>query len=389
MKENLLKRIKKITSVIIALAVVVVGSFGLSTKANATEPAIAATEDSGVIYVQYADDFNYAACLTNNVAPEYTGVDTDGVGYFFGGWYDKVGNTYEPIKDVDALNAKQGTVVAKFVPAQTLSVKCQNWAGTTAESDAVIVRVISAVDSTNYSQYGFGLSKIVDGTETVLGTYVSEDEGEVYDKFHYYDVVEGETTLVATYEPDDLFGTAASHFTSCTLGTIPASAHGTIICIKPFWVTLDGTTVNGLSKFAHVEDGYLNYVNVPVNLNNLSESNGVAAGKLSIKSNDGLTFVGAEYGKVFDGDNMEHHIKDGVITCVGSTSVADGALPDVTTSDVFINLRFKKDESKLSETNRFYTFSVTDEEFCGSNETLIQNIEEERNAAADVWNIRY
>lgn len=61
MKENLLKRIKKITSVITAVAVVLVGGFGLSTKANATEPAIAATEDSGVIYVQYADDFDYAA----------------------------------------------------------------------------------------------------------------------------------------------------------------------------------------------------------------------------------------------------------------------------------------------------------------------------------------
>ena len=49
-------------------------------------------------------------------------------------------NTYEPIKTSDSLSTAKtnGTVVAKFVPAQTLSVKCQKWAGTTEDTENVL-----------------------------------------------------------------------------------------------------------------------------------------------------------------------------------------------------------------------------------------------------------
>lgn len=383
MKKNLLKVMKTIALSVAAVAVVVVGSFGLSTGANASDTTIVATEESGVIYVQYSEEFDYASCLNNNVAPEYTGVDAEGVGYFFGGWYDKVDATYTAIKDTNDLNAHNGIVVAKFVPAQTLSVKCQNWAGTNAESNAVIVRVISAVDSTNYSGYGFEVSRIDDaGKETTLGTHTSKD---VYAKFNYYEKAT-DTTPTDTYVPSDLFGNAAYRFTTCTVGKIPTSAHGTIICIKPFWTTLDGTTVYGLSKFAHVEDGYLGYVNVPVNLNILNKDNGAAAGMLSVKSEEDLTFLSAETedGKVFD--EMEFHVtedSDGntIIKCVGNTSVVSEET-EKKEMDVYINLKFQREQTNdAPEKGVFYKFSVTDEEFCDSQENFIEE--------DDVWNIKY
>lgn len=390
MKKNLSKIMKTIALSVVAVAVVVVGSFGLPTGANASDTTVASTEASGVIYVQYSEDFDYASCLNNDVAPEYTGVDADGVGYFFGGWYAKNGNTYTAIRDTDGLNVAKAdsnvVIVAKFVPAQTLSVKCQNWAGTNAESNAVIVRVISAVDSTNYSNYGFVVSRIDEkGVETSLGTYISEDSDDVYSKFNYY-AKATDTTPTETYVPSDLFGSAANHFTTCTVGKIPVGAHGTIICIKPFWKTLDGTTVYGLSKFAHVEDGYLGYVNVPVNLNILNANNGAAAGMLSVKSEEGLTFLSAETedGKVFD--EMEFHVtedSDGntIIKCVGNTSVVSEET-EKKEMDVYINLKFQREQTNdAPEKGVFYKFSVTDEEFCDSQENFIEE--------DDVWNIMY
>lgn len=386
MRNRFLKIMRTIVLSVATVAVVVVGSFSLSSGADAAEITVAGTETSGVIYVQYSDGFDYASYLDNNKAPEYTGVDADGVGYLFGGWYAKEGDIYSSIKHTDELTtarAKDGVViVAKFVPAQTLSVKCQNWAGTVEGSEDVIIRVISAVDSTNYNGYGFAVSRIdKDGTETKLGTYTSKDSNEVYSKFNYY-AKATDTTPTETYVPSDLFGNAASHFTTCTVGRIPSSAHGTIICIKPFWVTLDGTTVYGLSKFAHVEDGYLGYVNVPVNLNILSSDNKAAAGYLEVAcESEGLTFkgveTGVEYGKVFD--EMEvYAAEDGTIRCVGNTN----DVSNITEGDIYINLKFQRTTvTDKPEKGVFYKFSVTDEEFCDSQENFIEE--------DDVWNIKY
>lgn len=383
MKSKMAKVIKAVALAVLAVSIMSLSSLGSLVEANTS--TVVGTEGN-VIYVQYSNlDYD---TYWNQKAPEYTGVDADGVGYLFGGWYNKTtDNSYDPIETADELSTAEtsGMVVAKFVPAQTLSVKCQNWAGTAKGDGDVIVRVISAVDSTNYSGYGFVISKIVDGTETPLGTYTSVDSNEVYSKFNYYAKAE-DTTPTETYVPSDLFGSAANYFTSCTVGRIPPESHGTIICIKPFWVTLDDVKVYGLSKFAHVEDGYLGYVNVPVNLNILSETNGAAAGMLSVKSENGLTFLSAETedGKVFDEmDFYETEDVEGntIIKCVGNTSVVSEET-EKTEKDVYINLKFQRTQTNdAPEKGVFYKFSVTDEEFCDSQENFIED--------ADVWNIKY
>lgn len=378
MKNKLLKSMKIIVSSVAAIAIVVTGSFISSVGAKASEVTETETT-SKVQYLAYGPDFEYATYLDGDKAPEYQGEDADGFGYLFGGWYIKSGDTYTAVTTTDELPNDKSTVVAKFVPSQVLSVKCQNWAGTQLGSDKVLVRVISSVDSKHYSEYGFVVSKIVDGVETKLGTSV---KNEYYTKFNYYQN-STDTVPTASYEAKDLFGNAAEYFTSCTIGYIGDESHGEIICIKPYWKTLDGTTVYGLSKYAHVEDGYLGYVNVPVNLNILSKDNGAAVGLLSVKyDKDALEFLGVEdgveNGKVFD-EMAVNKVRDGVIKCVGYTSDA----LDITDDDIYINLRFKKlteQTNDAPERNTFYVFSVTDEDFCNN---------DERSISSDVWNIKY
>lgn len=369
MRSKALKILKRVTISAAAFAIVAVGTLNTTIGTSAAE--VVGTETSGVVYVEYSNiDYNEYWGVK---APEYTGVDSNGVGYFFGGWYTQSDNTYTPVETKDGLT---GTVVAKFVPAQTMSVKCQNWAGTDENSDDVIIRVISATDNTNYSKFGFQVSKIVDGEEGPLSTVETDT---VYKKFNYYESQEDPEPT--PYEPSQLFGDAATRFTTCTVGKVDKADHGTIICIKPFWVTLDGVKVYGLSKFAHVEDGYLGYVNVPVNLNILNESNGAAAGVLSVISDDKLTFVGAEEGvecgKVFD-EMKINVLSDGTIKCVGNTS----DISDKTNMDIYINLKFlREDTGTDAPANKFYTFTVGEEDFCGKDEISLKE--------QDVWNIIY
>lgn len=386
MKNKVWKSVRDIIMPVMVVAMVFTGSLSIGGGVDAAKN----TEQTDVVkYVEYSDDIT--SYLNDNTAPEYTGADENGFGYLFGGWYDMTVNgdveEYTAIADVASYQAKKGTVVAKFVPAQTLSVKCQNWAGTVQGSKDVIVRVISATDSKNYSQFGFVVSRIDDkGNETVLTEKPFTTE-TVYSKFNYY-AGANDAEPTATYKPSDLFGQAANHFTTCTVGKIPAEAHGTIICIKPFWDTLDGTRVYGLSKFAHVEDGYLHYVNVPVNLNILKDGTGAAAGRLSVKTDDGLTFIGAEKGvecgKVFD--EMEFNVSsdaDGktIIKCVGNTS----DISEKDEMDVYINLKFKKADADVNNgkpiANKFYTFTVDEEEFCTAGEELLKK--------DNIWNVIY
>ena len=381
MKNKLLKSIKIIVSSVVAIAIVVTGSFVSSVGAKASEVTETETTCS-VQYLAYGADFDYTTYLDGDKAPAYNGDDTAGFGYLFGGWYVKDGDTYTAITGTDNLPDDKTNVVAKFVPSQVLSVKCQNWAGTKEGSDNVLVRVISAVDTKSYEEYGFVISKIVNGEEIQLGTYNKKD---VYTKFNYYKN-NTDTKPSATYVPKDLFGNDAGYFISCLVGYIGAGSHGEILCIKPYWKTLDGTTVYGLSKFAHVEDGYLGYVNVPINLNILSADKGAAAGLLSVKcKSEGLTFLGEEkgieYGKVFD-EMTVNVTSDGTIKCVGNTSDAK----DKTSNDIYVNLKFQRndfDADNYTPDKTFFEFTVEGEEFCNSGENLFTENE------ADVWNIKY
>jgi len=347
MKSKMLTTIKMVALPIIAFAIIVTGSLSVAFDAQAVEITETFDGENGVKYVQYRDvnPNDYWGVK----APKYTEVDSNGVGYFFAGWYEKIGNSYLPIGNVEKMEMGEITVVAKFVPAQTMSVKCQNQAGVDENSDNVIMRILAGIDSTDYKTAGFVISIIKDG---VAGKETTYEINKVYREFKCYKNKEDQNPDV--YGASDVFGTAAEYFTTCTVGKIPKNMHDVIVCIKPFWDTLDGVRVYGLSKFAHVEDSYKGYVNIPINLNVLSENDGATAGLLSVTAPEGLTFVGAECGKVFN-EMTFNPLSDGrTVRCVGNTS----DISNKTEMDVYANLKFQKTGTVSS-----YTFTVNGEDF--------------------------
>lgn len=387
MKNKFLKVMKTIALTTLAVSIVVLGNVSMPNKVQATE--VVETTTSGVQYVKYNNVEYYGECFQSKKAPEYNAVDADGVGYVFGGWFERKETDdkieYEPIEENTGFDdaKEQNAVVAKFVPAQVLSVKCQNWAGTDENSDKSIVRVISAVDSRNYSGYGFEFLRKSDNGWIELGCYESKsDDNRYYSTFNYYKEASDQKPS-ASFKANDLFGKSASHFTTCTLGPVPDEAFGTIICIKPFWDTLDGTRVYGLTKYAHVEDGYLNYINVPVNINILNDENGAVAGMLNVKSENGLQLVDVEYGRLFD-EMDTNTVTDSegnvVVRCVGNTSTISQEA-EKKEMDIYVNLRFQGTAVEEPTQVPHYTFTVTDEEFCDSNKNILQN--------DNVWNIKY
>ncbi len=325
------------------------------------------TENSdGVRYVTYDIDD-----CTLGEAPTYNGVD-DGYGYLFGGWYKKEAEKYVPLTDEKPAS---GEVYAKFVPAYVLGIRCQNFAGTTAETEQAAMRVVSSLDSQNYQRVGFELWKI---SKNPNGSYVQNEiaAGTIKETTTTYSkmkVYTEDKQNSKDYEPSEIFGPASNYLTAWKINKIPTANFGDIICIRPYWVTMDDAKVYGLTRYAHVEDGYLELINVPINLNN---AEAVAAGLLSVDYDETkLELVSSdfyEYGQVFG--EMECADKGGIVNCIGN--VVD-IKNNVNSDNLYINLRFK---AKAGVDFSQLDFEVMNEDFVNNEETELSNY--------NVWKVR-
>ena len=201
--------------------------------------------------------------------------------YVFGGWHQKVGETYEPLTKAQAKNAT--TAYAKFVPAYVLSVKAQNMYGTTASTENTSVRIITSVDSKQYEAIGFEVylanknqlfkndnKEPLETSRVYDGIIVQTGEGEKDQK---------EKTASA------IFGKASNYVGVWELTDIAKAHYGKIIYVRPYWITKDGTTVKGLAKYVHIEDEYKGYISVPVNINRTKD---IAAGAINMSYTEGL-----------------------------------------------------------------------------------------------------
>lgn len=305
-------------------------------------------------------------------------------GYVFGGWYTKTteGETtvYTALKEADITTDENGVAnvedtYAKYVPAYVLSVKAQNESGTSKDDDKdSSVRVLSSVDCKDYQKVGF---KILINNKNELFTGESGTEPLETTKVFTGLVVGTDTDNPLT--PENIFG-SESHFLSVwRLDGIANKFDAKIINVTPYWITMDGTKVEGLSKYVHVEDGYNGYISVPINLCDIKE---VAAGTLTMTYPSGLTLVAnkVEFDGVFPkGEMSVYDDGNGTIKIVGNADtvntvkVADG---------IFANLRFTADESVYSGAGKgtFLSFTVIDEKFCDWDEELI---------TIDAWDIKY
>ena len=120
-----------------------------------------------------------------------------------------------------------GYAYAKFIDENVLSTKFQ------ASNDGTAVRMLSSLDSKDYSQIGFNFTGTYDGDELDNWTKTAT---KIYKKINA-DGTEVEPTT---------FSSESKYFFTYTVRGLTAGKSLTL-SVTPFFVTLDGTTVTGKS----------------------------------------------------------------------------------------------------------------------------------------------
>lgn len=377
MNRKTLHTMKKMMAGVMATALVVSGMIVMPKTVEAAERTD--VYEDKIVY-EDKDLDNTAYNITEYWSKDSKKVPTK-AGYFFGGWYvaGAEAGTYEALSEEDAAKATSDTsVYAKFVPSYVMSVKAQNEAGTKkgddvvnaeddSKSDYTSLRVVSAVDSDDYQKVGFKI---------LLNNDPNNDLGTLETTKGYTGLkVSGQENPVT---PQQLFGQQAAYMMVWRLDGIKDAQDAKIINVTPYWITKDGTKVEGLTKYVHVEDGYEKYVNIPINL--CDNPVMMAAGLLSITyDNAVLTLKDVEYG-VFDEDKMEYSDKGDSIKFVGNAAEVN---KNIAADGIYANLRFSIKEGSTYEgagTGNFLTFEVNGEQFCDWDEDLVD---------VDAWDIQY
>lgn len=331
----------------------------------------------------------YYATATEFKISDYWGKGTNGEnlvpvkdGYVFGGWYTAENGT--PIKkealDTDLKdNNKIDTVaVAKFVPSYILSVKMQINATTetgngtlpyTREEDSVKytnMRLLSAVDSVKYQNVGFDI--VLDKTGAKLDLNYTKVYAELGAK---------DNGALSAITPSGIFGSPATHFIAAELSNIVAGNLEKIIYVTPYWTTIDGTKVEGASKFIRVMDGYDSnrFISIPVNL---SVDGQAAAGMVTMSyDKEKLQFVTAKdsSGNAYGWDTGVSFAEMEVNTATAGTIkfVGNGKNVDtdyMTGKDIYANVWFQVKEGVTLTTNAL-EFAIGAESFCTWGEAML------------------
>lgn len=346
---------KKITAGLLTAVVIAAGIFTAPTRVKAEE-----AQEAKVIYDNTTYKMKDYWSDTEKKAPIKAG-------YVFGGWYADEGKT--PLTEKTAASYLE-TAYAKFVPAYVLSVKAQNEVGV-AEGDGkkAAIRIVSSVDSKQYKNIGITLllnnknDKSPDPTTQVYSGLEATKDG---------------VTKVCTAK--QLFGEASEFVSGWRIYNIADQNDSKIIYVRPYWTTLDGTKVEGLAKYVHVEDGYKKLVSVPINI--LSKETAAAGVLQVICTDDRFEFYDVEgrfeAGKLFE--DMEYNAVDSKnVKLVGNVATVDEA---ATVDGLYANIRFqlKNGANYESGTGDFTTFTVTGEDFCDWNE---------KDVVIDAWDVRY
>ena len=379
-----MKTVKQFIAGLLSLALVVAGCVTIPTDAEA----------AGTSAVQYqkVGAATFKICIESHSAPacDMTQLIPDASGYLFAGWFKYVddstcGGVIKSSSDIGS----DAYVYAKFVPARLAGVSCQ--IGVDAEaSGSTTLRAVSAVDSTNYKAVGFNVhgrqtvgNKTYDWPMYEYNTDSTAQSTKVYSGLQTYKYNDDRTEIIEgdVKQPEDIFGQGAEgfKFTVMNLSDIQAAYWGITIVIRPYWITMDGTYVEGTAEFNRVNDSpnitsTPNIVNVSVNLKDVSE---IAAGKVNISYPEQFTFVEAECGRVFGEMEFNPDTTNRVVKCVGNiTELANVEKPE----DVYVNLRFKVNSSVTAGQSEFVA-TIPENGFC--------DIDENIDVKVSVWNVVY
>ena len=370
------KVVKKFLAGILILAIAVLGIVYIPDRVQAS---------NSVVKYQKVSNEDFKGYIDEHVAPTYS--SSDNTGYLFAGWYETDSND-SPILSSDGITKD---VYAKFVPAYLSGIACQ--VDINNDSSTRNLRVVSLVDSMNYQAVGFNVygryDKDSDGTnETEWTMYTYSSDPENPNKAQSEKVYRGLYAGELLKEPKDVFGADAEGFYFTTvsitgLGEKTNSNTGITIdfrdatmAVQPYWITLDGTYVEGMGEFNRVNDYEAGIVNISVNIKNADK---IAAGLLSITyDKDNFTFLEAECGRVFGEMKCKEYESSEQIRCIGN--VEDISDNTGNPNDVFVNLRFTKTTANELELGTAeFSVNIIDSFF---------DIEEKK-ASADAWDVWY
>ncbi len=327
--------------------------------------AVSAVEENGTdsrVYME-ADKTYFEACIDAGTAPQKEG-------YLFAGWVAQTadGKGVAIKSKTDAVLSQAGvTVTAKFIPAHLAGVACQVKANTYDEGvEKTDLRIVSTVDNGTYQGFGFNLYKRTEDGEVKLCGYEEgkQNPAQTLDRYTGLYVYSGGEKTVKT--PADIFGAEAEgfYFTTVRIGNIPQAVYEScIFIIRPYWITADGTYVEGLGEMDRVSDGKNGIVNISVNLKDAAN---IAAGMMNVKyDTENFIFVSADAGRVFE--EMQFVEENGVVKCVGNVADITENAPNA--NDIYVNLRFQKTGTAAAGTSSFSAEAV---EFCDKDENTIE-----------------
>lgn len=365
----------KLLQVFLILALVVSCIIVIPVVSEAAEVAGSVTTEKGIQYVPC--DMSEYWSRTRKTAPEKAD-------YVFGGWYTETDGVFTAIKEADVTvepdtgKATMSGTYAKFVKAEVLSVKAQVDVDTQNNgldrANAASIRLVSGLDSKNYQRVGFKV--LLANSKPVYKDNDNEKKEPLETKKIYTGLKIGDADPLS---PASIFGEQADFLSVWRLDNISKANDSKIINVTPYWITMDGTKVEGLSKYVHVEDSYKGYISVPINLRTAKK---IAAGTLTLTYPAGLVLEEekVEYDGVFPASEMIcHDDGNGSVKLVGNAEVVNTA---VDANGIYANLRFTVGNSGYEGDGKgtILTFSTRDEFFC--------NWEEEE-VPMDVWDIKY
>lgn len=176
--------------------------------------------------------------------------------WIFAGWYEEDTCDTPIKKSVGNL----ATCYAKFVPEKVLSVKCQTQEVEEGKSN---LRFVTSIDTTNYYRAGFEVSREYsvtneEGTTTEVKTYKKETNNS------FKRIVASLDSKVKFEYSPKVIDTKSESFVTYTIKNIPSSNYGTEFLVKPYWITLDGAKVYGVSRYVTINDDENTVINIPV-----------------------------------------------------------------------------------------------------------------------------
>ena len=218
-------KMKKLLIGLLSFTFMIAGVFWVNTTSKAED-----------IQCKHYDDISQFRG-ENPIAPP---ADT---GYIFAGWYREYNETTKkfsnPLSKSDT--APENGAYAKFVPDYILSTKAQVSVNVinddiTGDTPAAI-RLVTSIDSLDYDSVGFVITR-ADKPE-----YKHDKSANTVSKTMYYvGKADGDKMSVT---PASVFGPSAEYFRAFTFTNMPESAVDTEITAMPYYITLDGTRVEG------------------------------------------------------------------------------------------------------------------------------------------------